>query len=457
VSKLRDQIEQGVSERGGTLDDYTVLDVDPYRMDTPTSHRNGEWFADLIGDREIHNRGAHYIAIGTIRPDDRKYLNDESNYDDIQVWSRLARWLDKIPFDQITDERNQAPVFQLAEWPDPVPAVEIGEFALEVPEHLMPRAVLDDFYGLQQDRLAIYGEKTSLRPVLEPLSHEYQADLLLPTGNSSDTMIYKLAEVAAEDGRRLLVFYFADADMSGYNMAVEVQRKLQALKTGWFPHLEFEVRAVALTPAQVREYDLPSEPFKKDPKTGQYRDKRAIKWQMVWGVEQTEIDSIATPRPDLLEEVARSANDPHFDVTLARRVREAEAAWTKRAQEVLVQAIGAEEFQRISREAQERAGGVKQAVRELNRVLQVGENVDLPEPPESPDPCPLANRGYGGLPPIVLSDDDWMDATIRLRSYRAYRQVDACPTCGCPRPASRPSFCNKECRDNCRPRPRVIE
>jgi hypothetical protein len=61
VSELRDQIEQAVAERGGTLADYTVLADDPYRMDTPARDVCGEWFADLIGSREIHNRGSHYI------------------------------------------------------------------------------------------------------------------------------------------------------------------------------------------------------------------------------------------------------------------------------------------------------------------------------------------------------------------------------------------------------------
>ena len=48
---------------------------------------------------------------------------------------------------------------------------------------------------------------------------------------------------------------------------------------------------MALTPNQVREYGVPNTPLKKS-------EKRATKWIEATGVEQTEIDAIATLRPD---------------------------------------------------------------------------------------------------------------------------------------------------------------
>src|SRR5213076_2709952 len=60
------------------------------------------------------------------------------------------------------------------------------------------------------------------------------------------------------DGRPMVVFYFADADPAGWQMGVSVARKLQAFKTLEFGDLTFEVRRVALTPDQVREYGKPS-------------------------------------------------------------------------------------------------------------------------------------------------------------------------------------------------------
>ena len=40
--------------------------------------------------------------------------------------------------------------------------------------------------------------------------------------NISDTMVYQMAKIGAEDGRPMVVLYFADADPSGWNMPVEV-------------------------------------------------------------------------------------------------------------------------------------------------------------------------------------------------------------------------------------------
>ena len=78
--------------------------------------------------------------------------------------------------------------------------------------------------------------------------------------------------VGADDGRPMVVLYFADCDPAGWQMPISVGRKLQALEDRCFPELEFEVRRVALTPDQVREYGLPSTPLKET-------EKRADRWQ----------------------------------------------------------------------------------------------------------------------------------------------------------------------------------
>ena len=73
---------------------------------------------------------------------------------------------------------------------------------------------------MQPYRLALFGEKVSLEPVLDPISEEFDTDLYLPTGEASDTMIYGMAKAAAEDGRKLIVFYLSDCDRGGWQMAV---------------------------------------------------------------------------------------------------------------------------------------------------------------------------------------------------------------------------------------------
>jgi hypothetical protein len=449
---LRRQLEAAQALYGGTLADYTVLTDDPYRFDTPANHVWGEWFGDLIGKRTIHCRGSHYIAIGTTKPNRKKYSNTEKDYGWIEEASAAARWLKYVELDQITDERNAAPEFVEFSQPQPEATVEIGGIEFWLPEHLWPRAHVEDFRGVQQYHLAFYGEKSSLRPLLGALSPEYEADLCLPTGDSSNTMIHRLADRSVEQGRRLIVFYFSDCDLYGYNMGVGVARKLQAYKTGWFPDLDFEVRPVALLPQQVRDLkgkglELPSEPYKLtiDPKTGKAKnDKRIKEWERTFGIKQTEIDALATLQPDVLEEIAREAIEPFFDRTLARRVEKARNDWEKEAQARIEAAIGSETLEWIEAEAERRIHQLQLEAKAVNDLL----HVELPRDfdwkvPEPPTANPPANRGGLALP-LIDSDQDWIEQTWRLIAYKDYRALAHCEICGA---LIRPSktTCKPEC------------
>jgi len=64
---LRDAIQA----LGGSLKQWTVMGdaTDPFRMDTPANHRDGEWLARtmlrLSITQRIHDRGIHYVISGT--------------------------------------------------------------------------------------------------------------------------------------------------------------------------------------------------------------------------------------------------------------------------------------------------------------------------------------------------------------------------------------------------------
>src|SRR5208282_3421627 len=110
-------------------------------------------------------------------------------------------------------------------------------------------------------------------------------------------------------GRVLVEIVLADCDPAGHQMAVSISRKLQALRDLSFPELEFEVVPVALTVEQVRELRLPSTPLKET-------ERRADKWREAFGIEQTEIDALATLRPRDLETIVEAAIEPYFDSSL---------------------------------------------------------------------------------------------------------------------------------------------
>ncbi|MDQ3350858.1 MAG: hypothetical protein M3501_02685 [Actinomycetota bacterium] len=279
------------------MSDLTVLSPqnDPFRIDTPASHRDGQWLADTsrelgVDRHTIHLRGNHYAVIGTTKPNGRPYENTDADWTWLsQKAAKAARWLGYIAFDRIVDQRNTPPVVREGVFaPQPDSWIGAGSMYVELPEtaHLSPRAHADGFVAVQPIRLVLIGEKSSLEPVLAPLADRYDADLFLPTGEASDTMIHTMASAAAADGRRLAVLYFSDCDPAGWQMPISVSRKLQALREGFFPDLDFEVRRVALTPDQVREYGLPSTPLKP-------KEKRADRWRREMGVSRQR----STPSP----------------------------------------------------------------------------------------------------------------------------------------------------------------
>ena len=162
-------------------------------------------------------------------------------------------------------------------------------------EDIKPTVYLTGFRGRQQHRLALFGEKTSIGPVGAPLCDRYRADLYCPSGEITDSQLYLMAKTGAEDGRPMVVFVVADFDPAGHQMAVSIGRKLQAFRDPLFPDLQFELVPIALTEEQVHALDLPSTPLKET-------EKRADRWREAHGgLEQTEIDALATLRPDALD------------------------------------------------------------------------------------------------------------------------------------------------------------
>jgi hypothetical protein len=411
TSPLRQALE---SETGTSLKDLTVLATqnDPFRVDTPARHRDGEWLAITarelgLGNRRIHLRGLHYMVLGRPKPDGTPYTNTEADW----LWlsgdaGKAARWLGYIPFDQIVDQRNAAPVVRRFVWPlhEPHISTEVDVYIPDA-EDIEPSVgshYFDaegrrqpGFEGVQPYKLVMVGEKSSLDDVLAPIAQRYHADLYLPTGEISDTLIYQMATTGKVDGRPMVVFYFADCDPAGWQMGVCVARKLQAFQALDVGPAEWELHRVALTPDQVREYDLPSTPLKDT-------EKRGDKWRAAWGVQQTEIDALAALRPDLLRRIAREALDPFFDWTLDQRVMEAYSEWEARAQSALDNALDADRLEQIRVEAARRLGELQEQIDAINEALYLDPgDVELP-----PIVVPGAELN-GAVHPLPLLDSRW--------------------------------------------------
>ena len=99
--------------------------------------------------------------------------------------------------------------------------------------------------------------------MLRPIAQQVGAELLLLTGEISETQAYGIIARVAADGRPLRILYFSDFDPSGWQMPVSLARKFQAHIVREFPDVDVRLIRVALTSEQVVQFSLPDSPIKQ--------------------------------------------------------------------------------------------------------------------------------------------------------------------------------------------------
>jgi hypothetical protein len=417
--KLHRVLENAAELEFCSADELTVLSKgkDPYRLDTASGHRLGRWCADLIErflapDTKIHLRGFHYLlssAADVTRPDGSRYINSDAVWEWLaDTAMKAARWLGYVPFTRIVDERNASPELYLPSYYTVEPERNPGERII-VPAlaETMPRFSSPEWPVVQPYRIILIGEKTSLRPVLFPIAGEVGGELLLPTGEPSDTMIAELAARCALDPRPSVALYFSDFDPAGRQMPVSVSRKLQALRDLLYPELNIQLHHVALSLEQVEELELPSTPLKAT-------EARASRWREVMGHEQTEIDALAALNPDALTEIAREAIWPYYDRTLSDRTAEAQEDWRYQCAELLALDPAYADFRaKIETE-------LAQLEERRQKLLALQDHAAtlLTEIEPPPIELPLAQPDEPTCEPLFCSKARFADATMRLRHYK---------------------------------------
>ena len=499
-------LEAARAASGLGLDDLTVLShkYDPFRFDTPERHRDAAWFAELFNRLvtpgvTIHIRGLHYRLVsegGAAKPDGTPYRNTKDDYTFLGDAAKRARWLGYVPFDRIVDHRNDAPmeyrgargvistpgaavsatIFS-GDWRNssflisaevPVVTVELGGEASVYRFACEPHPVV---WGLDVEQpycFAFFGEKSSLKEVLQPIARQYGANLYLCSGEISDTLVYHMARDAAADGRPLVVFAFSDFDPAGLQMPISIGRKLQALRALEFPDLRAEVVPVSLTLEQVIAERLPTTFVKP-------KEKRRDRWDQAFGPAlraaglatvgepaQVEIDALAAIRPDVLRRITYEKIALYRDETISERVRAAERRWRATAQSLIDAEVegrrerfdeikqaaeeAAEQFNEARQGLADAASEAKEAFEEAcsaaqeafeNAIAEPKEHLDeardrmseverdldsvvqqirRPDPPDQLE----AEIDIDRQAPIVRLDWSFEDATAALKARKAY-------------------------------------
>ena len=449
---------------------------DPFGLDTPEGHKLGRWLMvrlDLHAPgRVIHLRGVHYllVAVQARKPDGAPYENTREDYEWLNdKVGKAARWTRYIDFERIIDERNEEAIIgrqPRVAAPIRTAYVSTGYTALALPEPIKvwragPRPLLSGFHAEQTFCFAVFGEKSSLSPVLKPFAERHGADLYIAVGELSEARAYEMARDAVRDGRKLVVFTFSDFDPSGVQMPVSIARKLQAQKALQFPSFDFIVQPVALTLDDVIRLRLPTAMVDK-------KDARRKRWQLAFAppliearllpesarwtdeddaedaaekrgrlqrgekrqakpLAQVEIDALAAIYPEELNRVAEAAIAPYVDATLVQRTAEAQTAWERQAQEALERGVDRARLDLLSHAERLTANRFNAQLRGLRRTLKRidaiearmawhAEQVELPAAPEPPE----AEERSQDASPLVDSEDGYARTTEALRDRKRY-------------------------------------
>ncbi len=257
-----------------TIDDLTVPDceADPYRLDTPSGHLNGEWLADQrhLLTRPVRHVSAHSLLAlhdhmvanaRTFKPNGAIYKDTDWEWLSKTV-APAARWLGYIGF---------APSWT-------------GENTPVTRENQSVRFWPSEFESSDQPyQLAILGEEHALGDVALPIAEHYSAYLSLGLRESIiEFDLYSTVEHVVWDLRARAIIICTDCTPSGDRRLVSIARKFQALRDRSFPDLQFQI--IPVTPRQVK----------------------------------TEITTLAALSPDVLQKIIIEAIRPYFDESLDR-------------------------------------------------------------------------------------------------------------------------------------------
>lgn len=213
---------------------------------------------------------------------------------------RMGGYLD---WDAIED-RNRVPDVP-SQWPSIQALAETAARAYRLPR-----------WEGQRGYVELWVEKAALAGVLEPLASEFHVVLMVNRGYSSQSAMYESARRIRElgNGRPSTVLYIGDHDPSGQDMVRDIGERLVTFLEG---DVELSVRCIALTTAQVEQYDPPPNPTKlSDSRADGYIDRH--------GHECWEVDAL---EPSVLQDIVRSeisarVNKRKMDAVIRREQRD---------------------------------------------------------------------------------------------------------------------------------------
>jgi hypothetical protein len=186
----------------------------------------------------------------------------------------------------------------------------------------LPRWAGQNYY------VELWVEKDALAGVLAPLASKYHVTMMVNRGYSSQSAMYEAAQrfnrCATGDGeaKAPVLLYLGDHDPSGEDMVRDVRERLEMFGVDGI-----EVRKIALTTAQVQQYQPPPNPAK-------VTDPRAAAYIAQHGPVSWEVDALPPP---VLTQVISDAIEEFVDLAMMDEVKVRECADKVRLREAAKQ------------------------------------------------------------------------------------------------------------------------
>jgi hypothetical protein len=149
----------------------------------------------------------------------------------------------------------------------------------------------------------VWLEKDALAGVLVEITDEWDVPLMVTRGYPSLSYLHSAATMIAAKQKPTFLYYFGDYDPSGVDITRAVEEGIRELA----PDADITFKRVAVTPAQIRLWQLPTRPTKAT-------DSRSISFEG----DSVEVDAIA---PDDLRELARRCIAQHIEPEELDRLR----------------------------------------------------------------------------------------------------------------------------------------
>jgi len=140
----------------------------------------------------------------------------------------------------------------------------------------------------------VWLEKDALAGVVMPVTGLYDVPLMVARGYASLSFLHSAADHISDLNVPTFIYHFGDFDPSGVNAGEKIEETLREMAPG----ADITFKRVAVTPAQIDAWNLPTRPTKMS-------DSRA----KGFGDVSVELDAI---EPNLLRVLVRSTLERHL-------------------------------------------------------------------------------------------------------------------------------------------------